>query len=273
MQNTHYLKKELYEKIKKDSTIFDFLEDNSLDGLWYWDLENIENEWMSPKFWEILGNEANEKIHLCSQWKEIIFPEDLEEANKNFYLHLKNSNHPYDQIVRYVHKKGHTVWVRCRGKIIKDTNGKPIRMIGAHNDITQQKNDENNLKNITDELRAIIDSSLNGIAAFKPFFDEKGEIVDFIFTMVNRETCKIVNLDKEEIICQRLSILQPANFKPLDSLNRKTLFEIYKEVVLSGESKSLEFYFESDGIKEWFKNKSVKILKQTGNKIELELQR
>ena len=41
MQNTHYLKKELYEKIKKDSTIFDFLEDNSLDGLWYWDLENI----------------------------------------------------------------------------------------------------------------------------------------------------------------------------------------------------------------------------------------
>ena len=258
MQNTHYLKKELYEKIKKDSTIFDFLEDNSLDGLWYWDLENIENEWMSPKFWEILGYEANEKKHLCSQWKEIIFPEDLEEANKNFYLHLKDSNHPYDQIVRYVHKKGHTVWVRCRGKIIKDTNGKPIRMIGAHNDITQQKNDENNLKNITDELRAIIDSSLNGIAAFKPFFDEKGEIVDFIFTMVNREACKIVNLDKEEIIGQRLSILQPANFKPLDSLNRKTLFEIYKEVVLSGESKSLEFYFESDGIKEWFKNKSVK---------------
>ena len=64
------------------------------------------------------------------------------------YLHLKNSNHPYDQIVRYVHKKGYTVWVRCRGKMIKDTNGKPIRMIGAHNDITQQKNDENNLKNI-----------------------------------------------------------------------------------------------------------------------------
>ena len=80
-------------------------------------------------------------------------------------------------------------------KIKKNTNGKPIRMIGAHNDITQQKNDENNLKNITDELRAIIDSSLNGIAAFKPFFDEKGEIVDFIFTMVNREACKIVNLD------------------------------------------------------------------------------
>ena len=35
---------------------------------------------MSPKFWKILGYESNEKKHLCSQWKEIIFEEDLKEA-------------------------------------------------------------------------------------------------------------------------------------------------------------------------------------------------
>lgn len=50
MKEEHYLRKELYEKINKDSTIFDFLEKNSLDGVWYWDLENSENEWMSPRF-------------------------------------------------------------------------------------------------------------------------------------------------------------------------------------------------------------------------------
>lgn len=26
----------------------------SLDGAWYWDLENPESEWMSPLFWEVL---------------------------------------------------------------------------------------------------------------------------------------------------------------------------------------------------------------------------
>ncbi|QKF66725.1 PAS sensor-containing two-component system histidine kinase [Arcobacter venerupis] len=139
MKQNHYLKTEFYEKIKKDSIIFDFLEENSLDGVWYWDLENPQNEWMSPKFWQVLGYLPEEKEHLSSQWQEIIFPEDLKKATENFYKHYENPNYPYDQIVRYKHKKGHTIWVRCRGNIIRDDHGKPIRMIGVHNDITEEK--------------------------------------------------------------------------------------------------------------------------------------
>lgn len=139
MKQNHYLKTEFYEKIKKDSIIFDFLEENSLDGVWYWDLENPQNEWMSPKFWQVLGYLPEEKEHLASQWQEIIFPEDLKKATENFYKHYENPNYPYDQIVRYKHKKGHTIWVRCRGNIIRDEHGKPIRMIGVHNDITEEK--------------------------------------------------------------------------------------------------------------------------------------
>jgi hypothetical protein len=55
MNQNNYLKTELYEMIQKDSKIFDFLQENSLDGVWYWDLENPQNEWLSPKFWEVLG--------------------------------------------------------------------------------------------------------------------------------------------------------------------------------------------------------------------------
>lgn len=40
----NYLKKELYELIKNDESIFDFIQESSLDGMWYWDLENPENE-------------------------------------------------------------------------------------------------------------------------------------------------------------------------------------------------------------------------------------
>ena len=254
----HYLKKELYEKINKDSTIFDFLEKNSLDGVWYWDLENSQNEWMSPKFWEVLGYEANEKEHLVSQWQELIFDDDLKKATKNFKKHYSDMTHPYDQIVRYKHKNGHTVWIRCRGNIIRDEDGKPIRMIGIHNDITTQKTAEEDLLSKNNELKAILDSSLSGILALESYYDEKGEIVDFIFTMVNKEACRIIDLKEEQIIGQRLSKIHSGNFKPLDSLNGETLFDNYKRVVLSGESKMLEFYFESDGIKDWFRNKVVK---------------
>ena len=258
MNKDYYLKTELYEIIQKDSTIFDFLQENSLDGIWYWDLENPENEWLSPKFWKVLGYSFEEKKHLTSEWQELIFYEDLEKTIDNFNKHYKNPEHPYDQIVRYKHKKGHTLWIRCRGSIIRDNNGKPIRMIGIHNDVTKEKYNEKRLLEKANSLKAIFDSSLDGIMAFDSFYNKDGEIIDFIFTMSNKEACKIVNLSEEQLIGQRLSKIQPGNFKQLDSLNGRSLFDNYKEVVLTGEAKSLEFYFESDGIKEWFRNKTVK---------------
>ena len=54
MSKVNYLEAELYDLIKKDSAIFEFIQSGSLDGMWYWDLENSEQEWLSPKFWETL---------------------------------------------------------------------------------------------------------------------------------------------------------------------------------------------------------------------------
>ena len=51
----HYLKQELYGLFRKDNSLFEFLQAGSLDGVWYWNLEKPTDEWMSPRFWEILG--------------------------------------------------------------------------------------------------------------------------------------------------------------------------------------------------------------------------
>ena len=51
----NYLEKELYKLVCADHSIFEFLHRGSLDGIWYWDLDNPENEWMSPQFWTTLG--------------------------------------------------------------------------------------------------------------------------------------------------------------------------------------------------------------------------
>ncbi len=138
-QEINYLKKELYELVKKDEKIFDFIQESSIDGLWYWDLDKPENEWMNPKFWTTLGYNADEMPHLSSAWQQIINPEDLKLAIENVKKHIENPLHPYDQIVRYTHKKGHTVWIRCKGLVIRDENNVPMRMLGAHIDITKEK--------------------------------------------------------------------------------------------------------------------------------------
>ncbi len=137
-----YLKTELYDLLAKDPNIFDFIQEAALDGLWYWDLEKPENEWMNPKFWQILGYDPKEMPHKAEAWQNIIHPEDLEIATQNFHKHCEDPNIPYDQTVRYTHKDGHTVWVHCRGMAVRTKEGKPIRMLGAHNEITELKKKE-----------------------------------------------------------------------------------------------------------------------------------
>ncbi len=169
--NTHYLERELYELIQKDSTIFEFLQLGSLDGVWYWDVTQPEVEWMSPRFWTLLGYDPSTKQHLASEWQDLIHPEDLQTALANFHAHTADPAHPYDQVVRYRHLDGSTVWVRCRGVMIRDSAGKPLRMLGAHTDLTELKRTEEKLLQRTTELEKALATiqTLEGILSICSF--------------------------------------------------------------------------------------------------------
>ena len=143
---SNYLKRELYRLLRSDEKLFDFLQEAALDGLWYLDLENPEEEWMNPKFWTVLGHDPAEMPHQSSTWQTIIHPEDLQIAIRNLARHCEDPEFPYDQTVRYTHKNGSTVWIRCRGMAIRDNEGKPIRMLGAHQDVTELKEKEQALR-------------------------------------------------------------------------------------------------------------------------------
>ncbi len=147
-----YLRHELERLFREDPSIFEFLHTRVLDGLWYWDIEHPKQEWMNDQFWRLLGYDPNEKEPLAKEWQDLIHPDDLDAAMKNFHAHCADARHPYDQIVRYQHADGSTVWVRCRGMAIRDDNGKAVRMLGVHIDLTELKEAEQRLKDQADQL-------------------------------------------------------------------------------------------------------------------------
>lgn len=159
MNKENYLKHELYQLIKSDDSIFDFLQNSALDGLWYWDLEKTENTWMNPKFWLTLGYDPNDMPHSTEMWQGIVQKEDLELTYQNLQRHLENTNYPYDQEVRCRNKNGNTVWIRCRGMAIKDDSGKPVRMLGAHSNITDLKEKDKQQEETIQHLQAILNST------------------------------------------------------------------------------------------------------------------
>lgn len=135
----HYLKTELFERVATDPAIFDFIQNDILDGLWYWDLENPENEWHSPRFAEVFGYTESDIPH-SSEWCRLnCLPDDYEKAIENFHKHCADPSHLYSQELRYRHRDGSIAWVLCRGIVIRDEDDKPVRMIGANTDITALK--------------------------------------------------------------------------------------------------------------------------------------
>ena len=147
----HYLKRELFGRVRAGG-VFEALEAGAADGVWYWDLEQPEHEWMSPRFWQLFGYDPASKPHLSSAWRDLIHPDDLRGAMDNFEKHRADPNHPYDQYVRYRHRDGSTVWVRCRGRALRDANGKAIRMLGTHVDVTALKVAEQALRSLTERF-------------------------------------------------------------------------------------------------------------------------
>jgi diguanylate cyclase (GGDEF)-like protein/PAS domain S-box-containing protein len=138
-KSIHQLQRELLGLIKNDESIFSLVEQSALDGLWFWDLTRPEHEWMSEKFWRTLGYDPTEKQHEASEWQNIVHPDDLILVKKNIQKHCDDPSHPYDQIVRYTHKSGHVVWIRSRGVALRNKDGKAIRIVGSHVDVSELK--------------------------------------------------------------------------------------------------------------------------------------
>ncbi len=248
----HYLEKELFQRVREDPSIFEFLQRGSLDGIWYWDLENPEHEWMSPRFWEVLGQDPTTKRHLASEWQDLIHPEDLARATDNAHRHFEDPSVPYDQVVRYRHADGSTVWIRCRGIAIRDETGRPVRMLGAHNALTEVFRVRDSLDAKEQLLSQVLNASIDGIMVFRSLRDDAGAIVDFEWIVTNDRACEIVGFSREQLLGHRLLDRMPGN-------KEAGLFDRYVQVVEHGEPLRLEFHYDHEGIQEWFQTRTVKL--------------
>lgn len=143
------LKEQIFSKEK---AINDLIE-NSFDGFWDWDIKN-DYQYMSPSFWKMFGYDPKEKRHHPNEWKKIISTEGLKTTLENYKMHVETKGeHPYHQEVSYTHKDGHIVWVICKGKVTDwSKEGKPLRMIGTHTDITEIKKKNERIEKAKKEI-------------------------------------------------------------------------------------------------------------------------
>lgn len=118
-------------------------------GVWDWNVQTNELYW-SDKFKEIIGINKDFKAQY-EDFSNRLHPEDKEPAEKMLESHLKNLT-PYDIEYRLKHNDGHYIWVHAYGQAQFDENGKPIRMAGSANDISEHKKLEKERETLISKL-------------------------------------------------------------------------------------------------------------------------
>lgn len=112
----------------------------SNDGLWDWDLRS-NALYFSGRCAQMLGYDEQELPKSFSTLLARMHPEDLASVELQLHRHLQNDA-PYDVEFRLRTKADTYLWVRSRGRTVRDTVGLARRMAGSLTDITEQKRAE-----------------------------------------------------------------------------------------------------------------------------------
>ena len=112
------------------------------DGLWDWNIAN-NTQFFSKRWKEMLGFAEDEIGTSLDEWEKRIHPDDKANTSAAMQAYFDDKTPTYTCEYRFGCKDGNWKWILDRGMVVSRTkNGKPLRMIGKHSDITARKQTE-----------------------------------------------------------------------------------------------------------------------------------
>lgn len=138
------------------------------DGIWDWDAVTGQ-VFQSDRWKEILGYGPDEGEGGVIDWEKRLHPDDRQRVTGLMNDYLARKAPTYRTEYRMLAKDGTCRWVLARGQALWDAEGRPLRMVGSHGDITQRKQAEFALQRHAEELAAAKDLAETAIRAKSNF--------------------------------------------------------------------------------------------------------
>ena len=129
-------RKQMEETLRKSEERLTLALKATHDAVWDWDLLT-QTCYYSSRWWRIAGYEENELTDGPDLWRRLMRPEDWERSCPDFCAAITREP-SFGVETRLLHKDGHDVPIHIQGYILRDDNGKPIRISGTITDLTEQ---------------------------------------------------------------------------------------------------------------------------------------
>ncbi|MEI4261572.1 ATP-binding protein [Roseovarius sp. D0-M9] len=115
------------------------------DVIWDWDII-ADTYWCNENLQLMLGYDAAQMEPDPEFWESGIHPEDKERVVHGLYAAIEGSASTWAEEYRFLHADGHALTVVDRTFIIRNAEGKAVRMLGSMVNVTADRDMENRLR-------------------------------------------------------------------------------------------------------------------------------
>src|SRR6267143_178708 len=127
--------KEIEEALRESEERFRLLAEVTNDAIWDWDL--ITNElWWNEGFEKLFGFRRDEIEKTIDSWYNRVHPEDRDRVIPGIHRLIGEGGTDWFDEYRFLCKSGRYAYVLDRGHVIRNTEGKAVRMVGGMRDLT-----------------------------------------------------------------------------------------------------------------------------------------
>jgi hypothetical protein len=138
----------------------------------------------SPEYLLIHGLPSDAAFESHEDWVRRIHPEDRDATEKKFRDAVASKVREYTVQYRIIRPSdGETRWISVRSTIERDANGKAIRLVGAHSDVTEQVMAERALRQSEERFRNLADQLAELNATLAERVEEKTRERDRIWNV------------------------------------------------------------------------------------------
>lgn len=213
----------LIDRLQQSEKLFKQAQSLAHIGNWSWDIKANDFEW-SDEMYNIFEIDKSKKLGY-NEWFDFVHPEDRENI-RSYIKECIEEKKIYDKIHRLVLPSGKIKTVHRKGELIFDEQGKPIKMIGTTQDITQEYRIQQELRENQTFIRKITDATPSIIASYnintgKYVFISEGleKLLGYTIDMVMEKGVEffagIIHPDDVQLINQKNSAaLEKANADP-----------------------------------------------------------
>ena len=146
------------QALRESEEMYRLVVESTNEGIWDWDLEtNIAV--FSDRYYTMLGYKPGDFEGSYANWRQLVHPDDIGWTEIVIKKHLGEQLSEFNVEYRMKAKDENWRWIHAKGKVVgKNSQGKPTRVLGTHEDITERKQIDDEIRESRNLLQTILDT-------------------------------------------------------------------------------------------------------------------